>query len=119
MRTPSLGFLAILAAGPIAAQVAEPPTREEADQLRIRIAAGIRLGFEPTSLRIVPPREGWALGMVSWIAAGKDGVTYLLHRGKEVAPIVAIDREGRVLRSWGEGLFVMPHGIRVAPSRRL
>ena len=116
MRTPSLTVLALLSAGPIAAQVAEPPTRVEADQLRLRIAAGIRLGFEPTSLRIVPPREGWALGMVSWIAAGRDGVTYLLHRGTEVPPIVAIDRDGRVLRSWGEGLFVMPHGIRVDPD---
>ena len=108
--------LLVASSARLSAQVAEPPTREEADQLRVRIAAGARLGFEPTSLRIVPPREGWVLGMVSWIAAGKDGVTYLLHRGKDVAPIVAIDRDGRVLRSWGEGLFVMPHGIRVDPD---
>jgi DNA-binding beta-propeller fold protein YncE len=53
---------------------------------------------------------------VSWIAVAPDGTTYLLHRGEQADPIVALDREGRVVRSWGKGLFVMPHSIRVDPD---
>lgn len=116
MRGTSLAVLILLATGPVAAQVAGPPSTEEDDRLRARIAAGTALGFAHTNLGIVPASDGWKLGMVSWIAAGRNGVTYLLHRGKDVDPIVAIDDRGRVLRSWGKGLFVMPHGIRVDPD---
>jgi hypothetical protein len=105
-----------LAALPLAAQVAAPPTAEEADQLRARLGAAPRLGYRHTDLLVTAPRTGWALGMVSWIAVGKDGITYLLHRGQDADPVVALDRDGRALRSWGKGLFVMPHGIRVDPA---
>lgn len=105
-----------LAAAPLAGQTAVPPSAEEADQLRARLGAVPQLGYRHTDLRIVPPRAGWALGMVSWIAAGRHGVVYLLHRGTDADPVVAIDQEGRVLHSWGKGLFVMPHGIRVDPD---
>lgn len=115
MRTQCL-LIFLFAAGRLAAQVAEPPTSGEADQLRARIAAGTKLSYQHTNLSVVTPSEGWKLGMVSWIATGKNGETYLLHRGQEVDPIVAIDDLGRVIRSWGKGLFVMPHGIRVDPD---
>jgi DNA-binding beta-propeller fold protein YncE len=115
MRTQCL-LMFLFAAGRLAAQVAEPPTSGEADQLRARMAAGTKLSYQHTNLSVVTPSEGWKLGMVSWIATGKNGETYLLHRGQEVDPIVAIDDLGRVIRSWGKGLFVMPHGIRVDPD---
>ena len=116
MRVLTTAGLSLLLTCPLSAQVAGPPTAEEAAELRARVAGSTRLGYEHTDLRVVAPNEGWKLGMVSWIAAGKNGETYLLHRGNEVDPIVAIDAEGRVLRSWGKGLFVMPHGIRVDPD---
>lgn len=115
MRTQCLALL-LLTAGPLTAQVAGPPTGEEANQLRARIAAGSKLSYQHTNLGVVSPGEGWKLGMVSWVAAGKNGETWLLHRGQEADPIVAIDDQGRVLRSWGKGLFVMPHAIRVGPD---
>ena len=35
-------------------------------------------------------------------------------------PMIVFDREGRFLRSWGEGrLFACPHGIHVAPDDTL
>ena len=108
--------MSLLLARPLTGQVAGPPTPEEAAELRARVAERPRLGYQHSNLLVVPPGEGWKLGMVSWIAAGKNGETYLLHRGQEVDPVVAIDAQGRVLRSWGKGLFVMPHGIRVDPD---
>jgi len=31
-------------------------------------------------------------------------------------PVVVLDRAGKILRSWGRGLYVMPHGIRIDPQ---
>ena len=56
-------------------------------------------------------------GMISSIAVnGKTGVIYLLQRGDKADPIVAVDKDGHVLRTWGKGLFSWPHGIRVDPE---
>lgn len=63
-----------------------------------------------------PATEGWAMGMVSWVAASSDGTTYLLQRGDKADPVIALDRNGKVLRSWGKGMFTMPHAIRVDPQ---
>jgi sugar lactone lactonase YvrE len=41
------------------------------------------------------------------------GVIYLLQRGDKADPIVAVGRGGRVLRSWGKGMFTIPHSIRI------
>src|SRR5438046_2684040 len=36
------------------------------------------------------------------------------NRGKH--PMCVFDREGNLLRSWGEGVFVRPHGVFMAPD---
>jgi hypothetical protein len=84
--------------------------------LRALIAEAPRLSLERTDLRPVPPRDGWAVAMVSWIAVDRTGVICLLLRGDQADPVVAIDREGRVLRSWGKDMYTMPHAIRVDPD---
>jgi streptogramin lyase len=53
------------------------------------------------------------LGIVSSIAADRDGVMYILQRGDKADPVIAVDREGKVLRSWGKGLYTVPHSIRI------
>ena len=57
--------------------------------------------------------EGQSMGTVSSVAAGRDGVIYILQRGDKADPVIVINRDGRVLRSWGRGMFTVPHGIRV------
>ena len=54
--------------------------------------------------------------MVSWVAAAPDGTVYLLQRGDKADPILAVGPDGTVRRSWGKGLYVMPHAIRVDPA---
>lgn len=54
--------------------------------------------------------------MVSWVAVDREGHRYLLQRGAQADPVVVLDRDGRVLRSWGKGLYVMPHAIRLDPQ---
>lgn len=66
-----------------------------------------------SELRVVPPRDGWQLGRVSWVATDRNGLVYLIQRGDSADPIVVVDRRGRVVRSWGKGLYRLPHSIRV------
>ena len=54
--------------------------------------------------------------MISSVAVAPDGVIYLLQRGKDADPVIAVDKQGKVLRSWGKGMYEMPHSIRVDPQ---
>jgi streptogramin lyase len=63
-----------------------------------------------------PSTPGWALGMVSWVAAGPDGLIYLLQRGEQADPVIVVDRNGTIVRSWGKGLYTTPHAIRIDPQ---
>ena len=57
-----------------------------------------------------------SLGIVSSVAADRDGTIYILQRGDKADPVIALDREGKVLRSWGQGMYTVPHSIRVDPQ---
>lgn len=56
------------------------------------------------------------LGIVSSGATEHSGTVYVLQRGDKADPVIAVDRDGKVLRSWGKGLFAVPHSIRIDPS---
>ena len=59
-------------------------------------------------LQFPPPVE---LGAVSAVAVGAQGDLYVLHRGSP--PLVVFDSKGKYQRAWGQGLFKVPHGLRV------
>jgi len=105
-----LSKLAVLACAPLLAQDAAEI------QLRALVAKSPRLPLQQTELRIQAPSTGWALEMVSSVAMDSGKVIYLLQRGDRADPIIAVDQKGRVLRSWGRGLFKLPHSIRVDPT---
>jgi sugar lactone lactonase YvrE len=89
---------------------------QDADKLRSMIEASPKLPLEQTDLVIKLP-EGQELGMVSWVARDpKTGVTWLLQRGDKADPVIAVDREGRVLHSFGKGLYRIPHALRLDPQ---
>lgn len=56
------------------------------------------------------------LGRVSAVTADDRGDLYILNRTADGDPVVVLAPDGRVLRSWGKGLFTMPHGIRIDPA---
>ncbi|MGH9784355.1 MAG: hypothetical protein ACRD88_09225 [Terriglobia bacterium] len=102
---------------PLTAQAPPPPaTDAQAAQLRALIAASPRLPLRLTPLAIQPPVPGWTTDYVSSIAAARDGVTYVLHRNLKFDPVIAVDAGGRILRSWGQGLYTIPHSIRIDPQ---
>jgi DNA-binding beta-propeller fold protein YncE len=66
----------------------------------------------------LPPGVKWAA--VTAIEPAPDGTIYVIHRcfenscaGRPEAPILKFDANGKLLSSWGQGLFVFPHGATV------
>jgi len=54
---------------------------------------------------------GLQLGEVPGMTIDASGRVFAFHRAEP--PIVELDAAGRVLKAWGEKMFVWPHGIRV------
>jgi streptogramin lyase len=67
-------------------------------------------------ITVVPPQPGWEMGMVSWVAADRNGLVYLIQRGDKADPVVVVGADGRVVRSWGKGMYTTPHAIRIDPD---
>ena len=54
-----------------------------------------------------------SVGTVSSVAMDRSGVIYVLQRGDKADPVIAVDKQGKMLRSWGKGMFTVPHSVRV------
>ncbi len=95
--------------------IGQTPSTTPTDATRIRALAKAapRLPLELSELKLQPPRE---IGFVSSVASDRRGNFYLLQRDLKSDPIIVIDKTGKVLRSWGKGLFTIPHSIRLDPS---
>src|SRR5216117_1606724 len=66
----------------------------------------------------LPPGVKWAA--VTAVEAAPDGSIYVVHRcfanscaGRSEAPILKYNANGKLLKSWGEGMFIFPHGATV------
>ena len=66
----------------------------------------------------LPRGVKWAA--VTAIEPSPDGILYVIHRcfanscaGRTEAPILKYDAGGKLLKSWGEGMFIFPHGATV------
>jgi len=85
--------------------------------LKDMLTPALKLPMAPAPIAVKPPATpGWGMGMVSWVTASKDGVTYLLQRGDKADPVIAVDHGGTIVRSWGKGMYTMPHAIRLDPQ---
>lgn len=80
------------------------------DEFLIATKAVPKLAFELTELKVNPPVS---LEGISAVAADSKGNIYVLHRPSNGDPVVVIDSKGNFLRSWGKGMFTIPHGIRL------
>ena len=57
---------------------------------------------------------GWRFVEVAGVATDSRDRVFVFNRGDH--PVIIFDREGRFIGSWGEGLFVRPHGITIGPD---
>jgi hypothetical protein len=58
--------------------------------------------------------DGWRLHDVAAVGVDGNDNVYAFHRGDH--PIVVFDRDGNVLRTFGEGIFKRAHGIHMGPD---
>lgn len=102
----TLGFLSILG-GPLLAQ------HRDSDLLRSLTKPLPQLSVDLIELKASPSLtfEG-----ISAVTTDKQGNIYVIHRPKDGDPVVVLDSQGKVLRSWGRGMFTIPHAIRVDPG---
>jgi streptogramin lyase len=110
--------LFIAMSAPLAAQVSQLPRAflpaPYTEELRAIIGGSPVLTLE--SKPVPFQAAGLEMGMVSWIASDRDGLVYLLQRGANADAVIVLDASGKVVRSWGKGMYVMPHAIRVDPA---
>src|SRR5438445_2526033 len=67
-------------------------------------------------MTVRPPSDEFEMGMVSWVDVDRKGNIYVLQRGDKADPVLVLNREGKILRSWGRGLYKIPHSIRIDPQ---
>ena len=87
-----------------------------ADSLRDLIQAVPRLPMDRLEFTVNPPLS---LERISAVTADKQGNLYVLHRPTHGNPVVVLDAQGNLLRSWGQGMFKIPHGIRLDPNENV
>jgi streptogramin lyase len=64
--------------------------------------------------------EGRAMGSTSGVAVGADGHIWVAERcganscrDSKLDPVLEFDQSGKLLRHWGGGMFVFPHGLTI------
>ena len=58
--------------------------------------------------------EGWSFVEATSVAVDASDNVWVFNRGQH--PVIVFDREGKFLRSWGEGLIRRAHGINIGPD---
>jgi sugar lactone lactonase YvrE len=61
--------------------------------------------------------EGFELVDVGGVAVDREDRVYVFNRGAH--PMVVLDQAGKLVDSWGEGLFTRPHGLHMGPDNTL
>jgi sugar lactone lactonase YvrE len=97
-------------------QVGSHTQEKAASELRARIEASPVLPFKGVPFAARSLKAGWESGAVSGVAVDSKGSIYEIQRGEKADPIVVLDRNGTILRSWGKGDFKIPHSIRIDPA---
>ncbi len=112
-----LASLALFAQDPSQVNEVDREAQERsAADLRARIEASPKLPFNGVHFAAKPPAIGWESGAVSWVAVDGKGTIYELQRSDKADTVLVLDREGKVLRSWGKGDYEIPHSIRIDPA---
>jgi len=61
--------------------------------------------------------DGWSFTDVAAVAVDSKDRVYVFNRGEH--PMIVFDRDGKFLRSWGEGVFHRAHGLHIGPDETL
>jgi len=59
--------------------------------------------------------DGWSYKEATAVAVDSGDNVYVFNRGPK-SPIIVFDSDGNIVRTWGEGVFTLPHGIAIGPD---
>ena len=69
------------------------------------------------------PPNGVPWAAVTAVEVAANGDVYVIHRcnenscaGRTEPPILKFDKSGKLLKAWGEGMFIFPHGATIDPD---
>jgi len=96
----------------------EERTKMEAQnaELKTILEKATRLPFDAVPIKAEGVNPEAVAGTVSWVAADKNGLIYLLQRSDKADPVIVVDKNGKVVRTWGKGMYTTPHAIRIDPQ---
>lgn len=110
-------FILCLLGAAVAAQPASAPADQPRNDLPQPYATSRDWGE-------LPPGVKWAA--VTAVEPASNGTIYVVHRcfanscaDRPEAPILKYDKNGNLLASWGQGLFLFPHGASVDGENNL
>jgi DNA-binding beta-propeller fold protein YncE len=104
---PMVFLLVLVAFTPVFGQDAD------SDRLLELLKPVPQLPVERINLKVNPPLE---FEGISAVTSDRRGNIYVIHRPANGDPIVVLDPQGNFIRSWGKGMFKIPHGIRIDPA---
>src|SRR5215467_987183 len=117
LRVSVVAMIVAFVSMPALAQNRQLSPEMQADTAALR-ALTTTLPLLPVDQIAVQVKPARTLVRYSAVAGDKDGNLYVLHRPEEktVDPVVVLDAQGNLLRSWGKGMYAIPHGIRIDPG---
>ena len=80
----------------------------QAAALRALVTQAPKLPLERTQIKIQAE-----IGYPSSVAMDANGAIYVLQRGENADPVLVVNRDGKIIRSWGKGMYKIPHSIRI------
>jgi DNA-binding beta-propeller fold protein YncE len=114
MRPVHLGILVLAALAPLPGSAQRRQQNlADSDSLRALVATVPVLDMELVELKPTVKLEG-----ISSVVADRAGNIYVIHRPTDAGadPVVVLDKDGKLLRSFGKGMYVIPHGIEIGPD---
>jgi DNA-binding beta-propeller fold protein YncE len=99
-----------------AQSAAVPEAEAQAAALRALLEKTPTAALNRTQIRIQAPGPDWEIGYPSAVTMDDAGTIYVLQRGDRADPVLVLNRAGKIVRSWGKGLYKIPHSIRIDPQ---
>jgi DNA-binding beta-propeller fold protein YncE len=109
----ALAAISLIALAPLVAAQRQPQSSADSDSLRALVANVPLLDMERVELHPNVKLEG-----ISSITADRAGNIYVIHRPTDpnADPVVVLDHDGKLVRSWGKGMYTIPHGVEIGPD---
>src|SRR5689334_19000003 len=74
-------------------------------ELKSLLQSTPKLALDRSPLHLQGYGDDVVAGTVSWVSSDKNGLIYLIQRGDKIDPVVVMDKSGKVLRTWGKGMY--------------